>query len=225
MKENFNNMEFQIKNTAELTLSDVTSIKELFDRNYQQANQEYLDHSLKALRRISLALEEGCLVGFSLADSATIAIPRMKEKQLVMLGGVACIDTSYRRKGLFSHLATLSGGERKSVLSGAERVLACARVAHPASFRTLCRLPGAIPKHDQPLSEWHLEVGAVIANLYGVTLKPQSLIVQGNGTPIGYPNIDVKVSEEEWLAFAEVNREQGDSLLGVAWAPSAPDGW
>lgn len=225
MTETFSELEFCTANTNELNNNELSMIRDFFDKNYLQANQQYLASSLKALRKISMALDRGRLVGFSLADSVSIRIPRMENKQLVMLGGIGCIDSAYRRIGLFSHLANLAGGGRENVLSGAERVLACARVAHPASFRTLRRLPGVIPKNNLPLSDWHLEVGAVIAGLYGVTLKPGSLIVQGDGAPIGYPNINVEVSSEEWLPFAAVNRDLGDSLLGISWAPTPPYGW
>lgn len=225
MVETFSELEFCTVNTDELTDNQITLIRDFFDNNYQQANQKYLDGSLKALRKISMALDSGRLVGFSLADSLSIPIPRMEKEQLVMLGGIGCIDPNYRRLGLFSRLANLAGGERESVLHGAERILACARIAHPASFRTLRRLPGVIPNETFPLSEWQLEVGAAIAELYGVRLKPGTLIVQGDGVPIGYPNIELEVCDEEWQVFTAVDRNQGDSLLGIAWAPTPPEGW
>lgn len=225
MKDTLDKIEFCTVCTDELTDDEITQIRDFFAQNYQQANQTYLENSLKSLRKISMALDEGRLVGFSLADSVSISIPRMEKKQWVMLGGIGCIDPHYRRLGLFSHLASLTSGGRETVLSGVERVLACARIAHPASFRTLRRLPSVIPNNNLPLSDWHLEVGAVIAELYRIKLKPKSLVVQGDGTPIGYPNIDIEVSDQEWLPFIMVNRDEGDSLLGMAWAPTPPAGW
>jgi hypothetical protein len=153
-----NNLEFRIASTNELTDHEVALIQDLFEKNYHQANQTYLGNSLNALRNISMALEDGRLVGFSLADSVSTTIPRMEQKQLVMLGGIGCIHPRYRRIGLFSQLANLAGGGPETIFSCAERVLACARIAHPASFRTLRRLPGVIPKIGVALTDWHLEV-------------------------------------------------------------------
>jgi len=41
----------------------------------------------------------------------------------------------------------------------------------------------------------------------------------------GYPNIDCEVTEQEWLLFKTVNRDRGDTLLGIVWVPDAPEGW
>jgi hypothetical protein len=98
-------------------------------------------------------------------------------------------------------------------------------MAHPASFRTLSRSPTVIPRPGLTLSDWHLEVGAALANLYGATLKPNSLVVQGSGKPRGYSDIEIQVSETELLPFKQVNRDEGDRLLGIAWFPDAPPGW
>jgi len=148
----------------------------------------------------------------------------MKQEQLVALGGIGCIDYRYRRLGLFSQLANL-GGTADGNLHDGQLVLACGRMAHPASFRTLSRSPTVIPRPGQPLSDWHLEVGAAVAGLYGATLKPNGMVVQGSGKPIGYSNIEMRVSDEEKLLFEHVNRNEGDSLLGIAWFPDAPPGW
>lgn len=64
-----------------------------------------------------------------------------------------------------------------------------------------------------------------MADLYGVELDPETFVVIGKGTPIGFPRLKVEVSEEEWLPFRPVNRLRGDSLLAVAWSPDAPPGW
>lgn len=225
MKSLLSDLEFNTVTTDKLTDDQKALIRDLFAQSYRQANQNYLFRSLKVLRKIAMALDAGRLVGFSLADSASLAIPRMEGKQLVMMGGIGCIDPQYRRLGLFSHLANLAGGGTEAVFDRADRVLACSRIAHPASFRTLRRLPGFMPNEALPLSDWHLEVGAVLAELYNVELKPGTLIVKGDGNPIGYPNIEVDVSENEWQVFSEVDRDQGDSVLGMAWAPTPPAGW
>ena len=64
-----------------------------------------------------------------------------------------------------------------------------------------------------------------MAGLYGVTLDSATFIVKGDGLPIGYPDLEYEIPEEEWLPFQAVNRDQGDSLLGITWFPDAPQGW
>ncbi len=75
------------------------------------------------------------------------------------------------------------------------------------------------------MSDWHKEMGLRVAELYGVPLDPETLVVIGEGAPIGYPNLDCEVAEEEWVPFEKVNRDRGDALLGIFWVPDAPEGW
>lgn len=226
MKKNaFEHLDFRLESSKNLSNSDLAKVHALFDFNYVQANHTYLDQSLAKLNRIALAFEEKTLVGFSLAGSTRMVLPRLQGQQMIMLGGIGCIDSRFRRLGLFSCLANLAGGQPREILFGVDRVLACSRIAHPASFRTIKHLPGSLPKLGQALSAWHLEVASVAASLYGVKLKPGSLIVQGSGKPIGYPCMEIDAGEEEWQPFATVDRDAGDSLMAIAWAPNAPDGW
>jgi len=126
--------------------------------------------------------------------------------------------------GLFSRLETMAASAN-GILTPNVRVLACGRMAHPASFRILSRTSEVIPKFGVPLSSWHKEMGLKIAELYGVRIDPETLIVIGNGAPIGYPKIIQDVNEEEASLFKAVNRDRGDSLLGITWLPDAPEGW
>jgi hypothetical protein len=224
MSQKFHQLDFRTKTTSELNSIELEGIHTLFEHTYREADHRYLDASLSNLRNIALALEEEKVVGYSMSDSRRVAIPRIRQKQLIALGGIGCIDDHYRRLGLFSQLANLGGALDGDVHKG-ERILACGRMAHPASFRTLRRSPTVIPRHDLPLSDWHLEVGAALAELYGAVLKPKSLVVQGSGKPIGHPNIEIQVSDKELLPFEQVNRDEGDSFLGIAWFPDAPPGW
>ena len=41
----------------------------------------------------------------------------------------------------------------------------------------------------------------------------------------GWPVIEIEATPEEWELFAPVDRSRGDSLLGLAWNPNAPEGW
>ena len=85
--------------------------------------------------------------------------------------------------------------------------------------------PAVIPKYGVPSSDWHKEVALRVAELYGVNLDPETMVVIGTGSPIGYPIIEYEVTEPEWLPFKAVNRDRGDSLLGITWMPDAPEGW
>jgi hypothetical protein len=224
MNQKFHQLDLRTKTTSKLNSMELEGIHTLFEHTYREADHGYLDASLINLRNIALALEEEKVVGYSVSDRRRVAIPRIKQEQLIALGGIGCIDDHYRRLGLFSQLANL-GGTLDGNVQKDQRILACGRMAHPASFRTLRRSPTVIPRPGLPLSDWHLEVGAALAELYGATLKPNSLVVQGSGKPIGYPNIKIQVSDKELLPFEQVNRDEGDSLLGIAWFPDAPPGW
>ena len=88
------------------------------------------------------------------------------------------------------------------------------------------RTAAVIPKYGVPLSDWHKEVGLRVAELYGIHIDPETLVVIGDGTPCGYPKLtyDDLTEAEKWL-FKDVNRDRGDSLLGITWLPEAPRGW
>lgn len=225
MKSSFlQNLNTRVIQTAELTAADLHTIHDLFDTAYEQANHDYLDQSLTKLRFLALAHDQITPVGFALADAVITPLPRMAEPQCVLLAGICCIDPGYRRLGLFAHLESLAIRESGLVRPGS-RSLACGRMAHPASFRILRGNPTAVPKYGQDPSEWQKEVGLRVAELYGVHLDPETFVVIGKGKPIGYPKIDITVEEEEWLPFRSVNRDRGDSLLGIGWNPDAPEGW
>ncbi len=107
-----------------------------------------------------------------------------------------------------------------------ERMLTVGRMAHPAAFRTMSRNETVVPKPGVEPSAWHREVGQAIADVFGVEdFDPQTFVCHGSGEPIGYPRIEVEVQPEEWEVFREVDRDRGDSLLGIAWMPDAPPGW
>ena len=203
---------------------DLKRVHQLFDLAYRQANHSYLEKSFSKLRYIALATVEETLVGFALADTIRADLPRLNGPQTVTLAGICCVDSSYRRVGLFKRLEILAA-DVEGLLSAGKRVLMCGRMAHPVSFRTMRGFPSVIPKVGVPLSDWHKEMGLRVAELYGVTLDPETLVVIGEGAPIGYPNLDCEVAEEEWLPFKDVNRDRGDALLGIFWVPDSPEGW
>lgn len=211
-------------NTTALEKDDLEQVHQLFDLSYRQANHAYLEKAFTKLRYIALATAGENLAGFAVADTVETLLPRLVEPQIVTLAGICCVDAPYRRVGLFKNLEILAASASGFLRSG-KRVLMCGRMAHPVSFRTMRGFPSVIPRAGVPLSDWHREMALRVAELYGSTLDPETLVVIGDGTPIGYPNIEYEVAEEEWLPFQAVNRDRGDALLGIFWYPDAPEGW
>ncbi len=214
----------RVVRTEVLTKDDLDMVHRLFDQSYRQANHSYLEKSLSKLRYIAIAMVGTTPVGFAVADTIKTEIPRLTEPQIVTLAGICCISPNYRRMGLFRKLEGLATGA-SGISQPETRALVCGRMAHPASFRIISQSLAVIPKYGVPLSDWQKEVGLRVAELYGVNLDPETMVVIGTGVPIGYPIIEQEVTEEEWLPFRAVNRDRGDSLLGITWQPDAPEGW
>jgi hypothetical protein len=221
----FPDLEFFVGASDSVAAGDLEDVHALFARAYDRANHAYLDHSLSRLGSIALARTSARLVGLALADTLYAELPGFADPQLITLGGIGCIDPTYRRTGVFSRVSQLATRANGLLENARSRVLACGRMGHPAGFRNISRYPTTVPKAGVPVTKWQLAVGAAVARLYGVTLKSNSLVVAGSGTPIGYPKLEIDVADEEWLPFRDVDRERGDSLLGLAWIPDAPDGW
>ena len=75
-------------------------------------------------------------------------------------------------------------------------------------------------------NEWQREVGAAIAEAYGSPgFDPETFVVSGSGVPIGWPVMEIEAAPEEWEVFEHVDRSKGDSLLGIRWVDTAPEGW
>jgi hypothetical protein len=99
-------------------------------------------------------------------------------------------------------------------------------MAHPAALRSIARLPTVVPRTGHRLTRWQQEVGRAIAEAYGVHgFDPETFVCLGSGQPIGYPDIEFDVEPHEWEIFEPVDRDRGDALLAIAWAPDAPPGW
>ncbi len=216
-------LEFDVVATSTLGEPARARILALFRASYREANEAYLERSLSRLHFIATATSAGALAGFALGEMRIMDLPGVAQ-QAVALAGMCCVDASLRRHGLFRELerrAFMAAG----VASG-PRVLSCGRVAHPASFRTMTGNPTHVPKRRTRPTPWQQEIGAIIAKAYGVDgFDPETFVCSGSGTPIGYPRIDMDVRPEEWDVFATVNRNRGDSLLGLCWFPDAPQGW
>jgi hypothetical protein len=216
-------LEFEVVATSDLAQETRARVIALFRASYLRADEAYLERSLTRLRFIATATSAGALAGFALGEMRIMDLPRLPG-QAVALAGMCCVDSRLRRHGLFRDL------ERRAFMASGvgfePRVLSCGRMAHPASFRTMTLNPTHVPKRHTRPTPWQQEVGATIARAYGVRgFDPETFVCAGSGTPIGYPVIDLDVQPDEWEAFAPVNRDRGDSLLGLCWFPDGPEGW
>jgi hypothetical protein len=216
-------LEFEVVATSDLAAEARARVIALFRASYLRADEAYLERSLTRLRFIATATSAGALAGFALGEMRIMDLPRLPG-QAVALAGMCCVDPRLRRRGLFREL------ERRAFMASGvsfePRVLSCGRMAHPASFRSMTLNPTHVPKRHIRPTPWQQEVGAIIARLYEVPgFDPETFVCAGSGTPIGYPVIDLDVQPDEWDVFAPVNRDRGDSLLGLCWFPDGPEGW
>ncbi|MDP9238930.1 MAG: hypothetical protein M3P30_16305 [Chloroflexota bacterium] len=218
-----NGIEIRTMRAETLTGDDRTRVFALFDIAYRQANHAYLEKSLHQLRFLALADAGDVLAGFSLADMRVLDLPRLPPT-VVSLAGMCCIDPTFRRRHLFGALE--GAASQAAGVAPQGRYIRCGRMAHPASFRLMTQDPSAVPKPGVPITRWQQEVGATIAATYGVhRFDAETFVCIGSGEPIGYPDMEMRVEESEWEVFRPVNRDRGDSLLGMAWYPDAPEGW
>lgn len=196
----------------------------LFDTNYREANHPYLDKSFGVLRFAAVATaDDGMPAGFALGDMRVTDLPRLPATPVAM-AGICCVDPAFRRRGLFGALeiaAIAAAGIRPE-----GRSMAVGRMAHPASMRTMARSSGVVPQPGTPITDWQRAVGRAVADLYGVErFDDTTFVVEGSGAPIGYPVVEVDVEPGEWIVFEQVDRDRGDSLLGLSWRPDPPPGW
>ncbi len=213
---------FEVVPTAQIGDSTLNRVIALFRESYRAPNEAYLLHSIRKLRFMATAMSADTLAGFALAEMRIMDLPRLPQ-QPVALAGICCVDARFRRHGLFRTLEQRAFAAANLPFGG--RVLSCGRMAHPASFRTLISNPTHIPKRGTPPTRWQQEVGSAIAQAYGVQrFDPETFVCIGAGTPM-HAIIDIDVPPEEWEVFAGVNRDRGDSLLGLCWMPDAPAGW
>ncbi len=223
MDADLSRFDIRVLATSEIDDPDRELMFALFDLTYRDANHAYLEKSFGRLRHVAIARCEGAPAGFSLGEMRVLDLPRLPQ-QAVGMAGICCVAPQFRRMGLFRALeqrAIAAAGIRP-----AGRMLSCGRMAHPASMRLMARNPTVVPKPGVEPSEWQRAVGVAIAEAYGAReFDPRTFVYKGDGKPIGYPNIEIDVEPSEWRAFEHVDRDRGDSLLGVVWMPDAPPGW
>jgi hypothetical protein len=221
----FRDFDFRVLKTADLSGEDRQAVLALFRAAYRQANVAYLQKSMKRLAHLAIAFHGATPVGFAVGEVRVMDLPKLP-RQVVSLAGICCVDEGYRRRGLFGRLESLALAANADEIPRQERHLSCGRMAHPASMRTMSRVPWVVPRPGTAPTDWQKEVGRAIAEAYGVHgFDPETFVCIGDGTPIGYPVIELEVEPEEWEVFRPVNRDRGDSLLGLMWAPTPPPGW
>ncbi len=214
---------FRTLRTSELTPADRDLMQGLFASNYRQANAAYLDKSFSVLHYAAIATHGDAPAGFALGELRVMDLPRLPQ-QLVAMAGICCVAPDFRRRGLFGGLE--QAAMRASGIVPAGRFLSTGRMAHPASMRTMARNASVVPRPGVPATPWQREVGRAIAAAYGTQrFDDETFVCIGSGTPIGYPIMEIEVEPEEWRVFEHVDRDRGDSLLGLCWQPDGPDGW
>lgn len=218
-------MKISVVPSAQITELEKDAIAELFQQTYDQADVSYLEKSAVTFRHLALAKVDGKLVGFCFGDSIFHPLPRMNGEQTIALAGIGCIDASQRRQGLFTKLMTQAMMAGGAIIPG-QRMLFAGRMAHIITYNTMAHMSqSTIPSTTKPISDWHQEVGLVVAGILGSELNPENFVVQGSGKAVGYPKVKYQTSAEEDRLFAAVDREQGDSLLTMCWMPDAPHDW
>jgi hypothetical protein len=223
MASDFSEFDFVVKETRVLSEQERGELLRLFELNYRQANPAFLEKSLATLRYAALAFHDGVAVGFGVAETRVMDLPRLPD-QVVSLAGISCIAPEFRRRGLFGKLELLAF--QAEAVPDSPRRLACGRMAHPAAMRTIARFPSCVPRPGVRPTSWQQEVGRAIAEAYAVRdFDPETFVCIGSGTPTGYPRIEFDVEPHEWDVFKPVDRDRGDALLAVAWVPDAPAEW
>jgi hypothetical protein len=217
-------LDYRVVKTFDLSAAELDSVHKLFGLSYEKPNHAYLNKSLAQLSYVALAYRGKKIVCFAVGDVIESSVPGISGPQIIHMGGISCISPDFRRMGLFRNLQMLIADET-GLIKPDTRVITCGRMAHPASARIITSFPGAIPKNGVILSGWQKEVGVCLSGLYGATIDAETFVVKGDGTPIGYPKVDIVATDEEWELFEKVDRDRGDSLLFVAWYPHAPEGW
>lgn len=218
-------LDIEVTAGKDLTANQIADIMRLFDQSYSAANHAYLLKSFDVMRWIALAHDGQHLVGFAVGDAVETMLPRLDEPQLVAMAGIACIDTRYRRGGLFGRLA-LASMMGSGLLELHRRYLLCGRMAHAASYRAAARSSNnVVPLAGQPITAWHREMIECIAALYKVNVDSMTSRVIGKGDPIGYPKLEYEATADELTVFRDVDRNKGDSLLAMSWRPDPPAGW
>jgi hypothetical protein len=218
------NFAFRTVPIERLTAADRQLLSELFDECFHNANQAHLKKLLGQLRTVSVALSDEKPVGFTMSDVRIMDLPRLRE-QVVMLGGLTCVVSEFHRRGLMMELGSRNLIE--STPRWGQRTLTCGRYVHPAVFRRVVGTrESGVPRPGVRPTAWQQEVGRVIADAYGVEdFDPETFVCRGSGRPIGDPIIDIQVEPQDWEVFRHVDRDRGDSLLGIVWIPDSPAGW
>ena len=217
-------LEVRVRATATMRPAEIEELLGLFEVCYRQANRDYVEKSLGTLRNVATTRDGDRLVGFCLGETRTMEVPRLG-LHTVQLPGICCIAPDWRRRGLSGQLVSVAMDHEAPPPIG-ERQLIGARMAHPASSRRVSPVPSVVPQRGVRPTQWQQEVGWATARAYGATdFDAEHFVVRGTGVPIGYPDMEIEADAEEWELFTHVDRDRGDALLTITWAPTAPPGW
>ena len=214
----------RVVSTAHIKPQDRAALSRLLEASYDGADDSYLDESLRAFSWLALAECDGEVVGFSFGGVRRAELPGLDGRQQVALAGIACVDERLRELGLFTSLTRRAMST--DGLDPNRPFLFAGRMAHAVTYRTAARMANnVVPAPGQRLSAWHLEVAVCVVALLECRLEGYSMVVRGDGRPVGTPRIAYQATAEEEALFAGVDRGRGDSLLTMCWFPNAPAGW
>ncbi len=223
-ERDFSDFEFRVSRTAELAAADLDDVMRLFRACYRQANEPYIEKSLARLAYLALAYHGGAPAGFAMGDVRRMDLPRLPD-QVVNLAGICCIDLPLPPP---RPLRQARGARKRRIRDHDKRPPPGLR-AHGA--------PGELPRHGpQPFSRpqagcpadgggserWARPSPTPTAP---TASTPRRLSSSAAARPIGYPVIDIECEPSEWEVFKPVDRDRGDSLLGISWGADPPPGW
>jgi len=212
--------------TTDLSAHERAGLHGVFDAAYEHADHDYLEDSLTRFDYVAMAWSGDNPVGFALADYRIMDLPGLPG-QLVTRGGLGCVDPGLRRRGTVAALVAAAAHAAWRPEYAQPRQLSAARFAHPATFRFarewqngVVPCPGAVP------TPWHQQIGTIVAASLGAAdFLSDTFVCVGPGRPVGQPLVHIDVHEHEWSLFEAVDRDRGDTLLGIGWVPNPPPGW
>ena len=196
----------------------------LFDVAYRQANHPYLEKSFGVLHYAAIATHGDDSAGFALGELRILDLPRLPQ-QAVAMAGICCIAPALPPARAVWCARAHGDGRRRHHAFGADdqhRTDGASRELPDDGAEQGRRAEGGASRRRRGSRRWARRSRRRTARRSSI---PTTFVCHGSGVPIGYPAMDLDVQPEEWEAFKPVDRDKGDSLLGLSWMPDPPEGW
>ena len=107
MSRDLSELEFRVRDAGALSERERGELLGLFEMNYRRADPAFLAKSLAQLRNVATATRGDAAVGFALAETRVMDLPRLPD-QLVSLAGIGCVAPEFRRRGVLGELERLA---------------------------------------------------------------------------------------------------------------------